>query len=78
MKNILIISAIALSLNQNSCDKGKCRPSPGSKDYAVPQWMKQRSDGYWVVTTAHRFKKWSVDVFECKPDSIELLRLKKS
>lgn len=34
MKNIFFISLIALSLNQNGCDKGKCQPSRGSKDWA--------------------------------------------
>lgn len=44
---------------------------------AVPQWKKQRSDGYWLVYTTRRMKPTSVTLFECYPDSLQLDSLRK-
>lgn len=72
MKYIIFFLLIAMC----SCTTQRyCKPPKGSRDYAKQQWIKQRSDGYWVVTTLHRFKPMSEKVFECKPDSIQLASL---
>jgi len=39
------------------------------------QWMKQRSDGYWLVYTTKGFSPTKLMVFECKPDSAQLASL---
>jgi len=38
-------------------------------------WMKQRSDGYYVVNVSRGFAPTKVYVFECKPDSAQLSKL---
>lgn len=43
---------------------------------AVPQWQKQRSDGYYLVYTTRGFAPTKVTLFECKPDSGQLARLR--
>lgn len=79
MKHLFLILLTAIILTSCSVvnPRGKCYPSKGSRDYAIRQWMKQRSDGYWVVTTIHGLGKRSVLAFECKPDSIMLDNLKR-
>lgn len=75
MKYIILLITVSL-LVSCSGQKYYCTPSKKSRDYAVRQWTKQRSDGYYVVTTIKGFGKMSQTVFECKPDSIELEKLK--
>lgn len=74
----LFLFLLLLIIVMASCSTYKCYPSKRSKDYAKPhfhrQWMKERSDGYWIVTTVHKFKT-TMTVHECKPDSIILANL---
>lgn len=69
---ICIIVIIFVCALQSCSTQYRCTPSRRSKDYAKQQWITQRSDGYWIVTTMHKFKRSNVKVFECKPDSIQL------
>lgn len=75
MKHFILISLTAIILF--SCSTQKCYPSKKSKDWAVQQWIKQRSDGYYVVYTVYGFRKETATVYECMPDSIQLEELKK-
>lgn len=73
----LLAMAIIVIINLSSCSSSyRCTPSKKSRDYAVRQWVKERSDGYFVVTTIRGFSKMSQTVFECKPDSADLENLK--
>jgi len=74
MKNIIFF-ILAVLLFASCGPVYRCQPSKRSRDYAKRQWMQQRSDGYWIVTTMHNFKKSNVKVFECKPDSSQLANL---
>lgn len=75
MKHLL--SILLLTIVLYSCgNQYKCYPSKKSRDYAVRQWMKQRSDGYWIVYTTRGMLKETATVFECKPDSMQLEKLK--
>jgi len=77
MKAFFLVAILAILLSGCGVFKPvyRCTPSKKSKDYAVRQWMKQRSDGYWVVTTIHGFKNTTTFAFECKPDSAALSKL---
>lgn len=76
MKNLgIAILIIYLILALFSCASPyRCAPSKKSKDYAR-QWMYQRQDGYWIVTTDSKFRGMKQTIFECKPDSIQLANL---
>lgn len=74
MKYILFVLTVSLLVSCSS-QKYYCTPSKKSRDYAVRQYIKQRNDGYYVVTTIKGFGKMSQTVFECKPDSIDLSKL---
>lgn len=68
--------ALIVILNSSCSSSYRCTPSKKSRDYAVRQYMKQRSDGYWVVTTDSKFRGMKQTVFQCKPDSADLENLK--
>lgn len=42
-----------------------------NKRFTARQWMKERSDGYWVVTTIKWNKRTDI-AFECKPTQQQL------
>lgn len=72
---VLCLILIVVIIFMNSCaTQYRCTPSKKSRDYAR-QWMHQRSDGYWVVTTDSKFKGMKQTVFECRPDSTDMLNL---
>jgi hypothetical protein len=76
-----LILSITVLLYFSSCKT--CDPATwdqrtkfrSNKSYGFRQWMKQRNDGYWIVTTVKGFKDEKKDTFECKPDSIQLAQL---
>lgn len=68
---ILLTTVLYLSSCTPQYKSYKCAPSRGSKDWAKRQWMKERSDGYWIVTTV-RMKDRSDKLFECKPTQQQL------
>lgn len=74
MKYIILL--ITVSLLVSCSPKYYCTPPKGSKDYAVRQWMKQESSGYWTVTTQIGFGAMTKKTFECKPSSKDLEMLK--
>jgi hypothetical protein len=55
----------------------KCAPSKGSRDYARQQRLRERSDGYWEVTTIGMRKRID-NVYECKPTQQILDSLKRA
>lgn len=77
MKKLLFFICILIVILNSSCSSSyRCTPSKKSRDYAVRQWVKERSDGYFVVTTIRGFSKMEEKVFECMPTSTDLENLK--
>lgn len=75
MKFLLLVIVALLFISCST--QRRCYPSKKSKDWAIRQWVKQRPDGYYVVHTENIMRKRkSVNVFECKPDSVQLDSLK--
>lgn len=74
MKQLLLLLLAAVLLA--SCAQQRyCQPSKRSKDYAVQQWIKKESDGYYTVTTIHGLRSRTVNRYECRPDSATLAKL---
>lgn len=48
---------------------------PSKFEPVTRYWMKQRSDGYWIVTYQKGFMPMKETIFECKPDSAQLSNL---
>lgn len=75
---LLLLAAIILAscgLTRPNNRNGKCRPSPGSPDYAVQQWIKKKKDGSYTVTTIHGLRDRTVNQYDCRPDSATLANL---
>lgn len=70
----LLASCATLSPNRQKPCGDPVRWEKKTRFNAKRQWMHQRSDGYWVVTTTG-FRKYRKDIFECKPDSVTLANL---
>lgn len=73
MKYLLL--ALACVVLFSCAPRRYCQPPKGSKDYAKRQWLKQRSDGYWIVTTIRGYGRRTDIEFECRPDSAQLAKL---
>lgn len=71
--------ALIVIMNSSCSGPSKINGGCGTENYkhkfrAQRQWMRERSDGYWVVTSV-RMMCAHKTIFECKPDSAALAQL---